>query len=78
MRTQVIENGLFFKAETSLEKLVIVRVLEESGRVQLWVELAPSCGCSQNEVVQYLTATEAMAFGKAFERCAIAALKNAN
>jgi hypothetical protein len=50
-----------------------LRVFEEGGSVQVWVE-TDSAGI--NDVLQYLTPAEAMVFAKAFERCAIAALKN--
>ena len=46
------------------------RVYEESGSVQVWFET------EQREYLQYLSASEAMAFAAAFERCAIAALRS--
>lgn len=57
------------------EKLRDIRVYAENGSVQLWVEVGQ--GDSIEEAMQYLTPSEAMAFAKAFERCAVQALKGA-
>lgn len=53
------------------ERLQSFGVWMDGGSLQVWVSV---CG-SDIEVMQYLTPGEAMAFAKAFERCAIAALK---
>lgn len=58
-------GSLYWKSDTPAEKIQEIRVSHESGRVNLWV----------NDMLQYLTASEAMAFADAFERGAIAALK---
>lgn len=78
MRTQGTSEGGFSFVANSGEKLLGVRVFEARGRVEFWVEFSPDCRCEQSETVQYLSPSEAMAFAKAFERCAIAALKNAS
>lgn len=57
------------------EKIQAIRVYEEGGSVQFWVQAAWGEKDS-TEVMQYLTPQEAMSFAKAFERCAIEALKN--
>ena len=49
-----------------------VRVYDENGSVQLWFTLAA------RDFLVYLTPAEAISFSKAFERCAIAALKESN
>lgn len=66
------------KAGIGYERLKDFRVYPESGKVQVWIEVRdfPSRGGDVIEVLQYLTAEEAMAFAKAFERCAIQALKD--
>ena len=52
------------------------RVYSESGSVQVWIELFDrSWNGTIHEAMQYLTPEEAMRFAKAFERCAIQALK---
>jgi hypothetical protein len=52
------------------ERMKALRVFEESGSVHVAVNIDGSEG------LQYLDPMQAMAFAKAFERCAIAALKN--
>ncbi len=52
------------------ERMVDLRVYAEGATVQIWVETGTL------EVMQYLTPSEAMSFAKAFERCAIQALKD--
>lgn len=53
------------------ERLQSFGVWMDGGSLQVWVSVRGS----DIEVMQYLTPGEAMAFAKAFERCAIAALK---
>jgi hypothetical protein len=55
------------------ERMKDFRVYEEGGAVQVWVDHEEG---GVTNLLQYLTPIEAMAFAKAFERCAIAALKN--
>ena len=66
------------KVGVANERMRDFRVYVENGSVQIWVEVSdyPSRGGDSIEVMQYLTAEEAMFFAKAFERCAIEALKN--
>jgi hypothetical protein len=53
-----------------------IRVYPEGGSVQIWVEIHQRDNWPQtHEAMQYLSPEEAMAFAKAFERCAIQALK---
>jgi hypothetical protein len=52
------------------DKVREIRVFAEGGSVQLWVELS-----SGEEVMQYLDPGSAMAFANAFDRCAMAALR---
>lgn len=72
-RTRAVNDIGLGMAGIGNERLRDFRVYEESGSVQVWVEVAAS---PPAELLQYLTPEEAMAFSKAFERCAIAALKN--
>ena len=72
-RTRTVNDIGLGMAGMPREKMVDFRVYEESGSIQVWCEIAPG---SPSEILQYLTPEEAMAFSKAFERCAIAALKN--
>ena len=51
------------------EKVKDLRVYEENGSIQIWIETADI------EVMQYLTPQEAMTFALAFERLAMIALK---
>lgn len=63
------------------EHLRDFRIYEENGSVQIWVAVARRRGdtsLGDIEALQYLTPDQAMAFAKAFERCAIQALKNAS
>lgn len=53
------------------ERMKDFRVYEEGGSVLVCVE----CEATR-DLLQYLSPEDAMAFAKAFERCAIAALKN--
>lgn len=57
-------------------KMKDVRFYVENGSVLLWVEIAINQEGETREVLQYLTPAEAMAFSKAFERCAIQAFKD--
>lgn len=52
------------------ERLRDLRVYEEGGLVQVWFEARGT------ETLLYMQPEEAMSFAKAFERCAIQALKN--
>ena len=54
---------------TEKEKVKDLRVYEENGSIQIWIETADI------EVMQYLTPQEAMTFALAFERLATIALK---
>jgi len=68
------EIGIGLAAANSTEFVRDIRVYEEGGSVQIWFEIElPRTG--NREFLQYLTPTQAMAFAKAFERCAIEALK---
>lgn len=72
--TRVVNDiGCGLLAPGAADHVRDLRVFEESGSVQVWVE---TDGGGINEIFQYLTPVEAMAFAKAFERCAIVALKN--
>lgn len=73
---RVNEIGAGFKGIDN-ERMKDLRIYEESGSVQIWVEVADfqSRGGNTIEVMQYLTPSEAMAFARAFERCEIEALK---
>lgn len=53
------------------EHMKLFQVYEESGTVIVETELANN----RSNAIQYLSPEEAMAFAKAFERCAITALK---
>lgn len=57
------------------EKMKDISVLVESGSVHVWVKIQERDDVVV-EALQYLTAEEAMSFAKAFERCAIQALKD--
>lgn len=68
------------------ERMREFRIIEESGSVQIWVEVElpfkrspidPSEVRSM-DFLQYLTPKQAMEFAKAFERCAVQALKHSN
>jgi hypothetical protein len=77
-RTRCINDiGIGFKG-TGDERMVDIRVYPEGGGVLVWPEIRQHGVCATDtlEAVQYLTAEEAMAFAKAFERCAIQALKD--
>lgn len=52
------------------ENLQKFYIYPECGSVQVWVETR-----GQMDAMQYLSPEEAMAFAKAFERCAIQAFK---
>ena len=56
------------------ERMKDIRVYAENGCVMVWAEIH-SWG-DVREACQYLNPVEAMAFAKAFERCAIQALKD--
>lgn len=64
--TQTSNGALVFQAERELERIQIVRVYHEGGTVMLGIN---------DDMLQYLTPIEAMAFSKAFKRVAIAALE---
>lgn len=70
-RTRIVNDIGLGLAGADNEKLKDLRVYVEAGRVQVWSEHKDG-----SEAMQYLTPVEAMAFAKAFERCAIAALKD--
>ena len=72
---RVNEIGAGFKG-IGCERMKDFVIFEEGGRVLVRVEV-PILGDDEQttEVLQYLTAEEAMFFAKAFERCAIEALK---
>ena len=63
-------------AGISPERLMDLRIYAESGTVIVGVVVGEHAESSPFEAIQYLTPQEAMAFAKAFERCAIAALKD--
>lgn len=71
-RTREINDIGIGLAGAEGECLKDIRVYPESGAVHIWVELSDG-----REVLQYLSPLEAMAFAKAFERCAVQALKDA-
>ncbi len=80
-RTRVINDiGLGFRGVDG-ELVRDIRVYPESGSVQIWMEVCER-GCNPtspgrtHEAMQYLSPEEAMAFAKAFERCAIQALRD--
>lgn len=64
--TQTSNGALIFQSAVPNEKIQIVRVYHENGTVMLGIN---------DEMLQYLTPIEAMAFSKAFKRVAIAALE---
>jgi hypothetical protein len=79
-RTRVV-NGLGIGyAGLEGERVRDIRIYNEGGAVQFWVEVA-GFGLMNNEAeiayeaMQYLTPEEAMAVAKALERCAIQALR---
>jgi hypothetical protein len=57
-------------AGTEAEKVRDIRIYPENSTVLMLIEMNGQDG------LQYLTPQEAMSFAKAFERCAIAALKD--
>lgn len=61
--------GIGFKGAGN-EHVRDIRVYPEGGIVQVWIE------ARGQESMAYMTADEAMSFAKAFERCAIQALKD--
>ena len=66
---KVNEIGLrFLSLET--EKLQNFYIYPEGGQVLVWAQI------NDKEAMQYMKPHEAMAFAKAFERCAIQALKD--
>jgi hypothetical protein len=76
-RTRRVNDIGAGKAGVGNERMRDFRVYVEDGLVRVWVEVADfaSRGDTSVEVMQYLTADEAMFFAKAFERCAIEALR---
>ena len=50
-------------------------IYEENGSVHMLATVVDTDG-DEHQALQYLSASEAMAFAKAFEQCAIRALKN--
>lgn len=70
------DRGIGF-AGIDKELIRDIRVYDEGGRVQVWVEVMIGKENETREAMQYMTAEEAMAFAKAFERCAIQALRDA-
>jgi hypothetical protein len=73
-RTRTVNDIGLGMAGIGKERMLDFLVYEEGGRVFVKFEFEPEN--SPSELLQYLTPEEAMAFSKAFERCAIAALKN--
>lgn len=69
-RTRIVNDIGLGLAGADNEKLKDLRVYVENGGVQVWSEHRDG-----SEALQYLSPVEAMAFAKAFERCAIQALK---
>lgn len=67
--------GIGFKGD---EKDLIrdIRIYEESGSVQFWVEVKDRRSENTMEALQYLSAQQAMDFANALKRCAIRALEN--
>lgn len=53
-----------------------IRIYEESGSVQFWVEVKDRRSENTMEALQYLSAQQAMAFANALKRCAIRAMEN--
>ena len=72
-RTRVVNDIGLGMTGFGDERMADIRVYHEDGRVQVWVE---TDGSGITEVMQYLTADEAMAFSRAFRRCAIAAMEH--
>jgi hypothetical protein len=73
-KTRVVnEIGLGLQGDEG-ERMKGIRVFESEGAVEVWVEV--EAAGESREVLQYLSPIEAMKFSQAFERCAIAALKN--
>lgn len=72
---QINERGIGY-AGIDKELIRDIRVYDEGGSVQIWIEMMARGSSGETmEALQYFTAEEAMAFAKAFERCAIQALK---
>lgn len=70
------DYGLYWKTDEPKVRVRSLRVFEESGTVTVTVGSDTHQGVlGIDELLVYLTPEEAMAFSKAFERCAIAALK---
>jgi hypothetical protein len=77
-RTRVINDiGIGFVGVGN-ERMHDIRVYAEGGSVLIWAEVEGSWVLDGTaEGLQYLTPSEAMAFSRAFRRCAIAALEAA-
>ena len=72
-RTRVINDISIGYRGVNNEKLRDIRVYAEGGAVQVWVEIANRS--EAYEALQYLSPRAVMEFAKAFERCAIEALR---
>jgi hypothetical protein len=67
-------NGIGLAGDDG-NRLRDIYIYDECGTVMLQVEVMGRKPDEQHGALQYLTAYQAMEFAKAFERCAIAALK---
>ena len=77
--SRINKIGLMWEDDAEMVHVKFLRVDQQSGTVELWIGLNKHTGRgapdSIDELVVYLTPQEAMAFGKAFSRCAIAAFR---
>jgi len=67
------EIGLYWETNAPDSRVQKIWISTDSDRVELKLELHPGSGSI--DPARYFTPIEAMAFAKAFERCAIEALK---
>lgn len=73
--TRADGGGVDLASLAPVENIQRIRVQQENGAVTIWVTLGPKYQSRIDELVQYLSPSEAMALAKGLERCAIAALR---
>lgn len=69
------DNGGVYFPGLKGDRVKAIRISQDGGVVSVWFEFYLPDGRGEYEALQYLNPVEAMAFAKAFERCAIQALK---
>ena len=73
------EIGVAWHNDADRVRIKDIKVYQENGTVLVWIGIDLHGGVlGIDEVLAYLTPEEAMTFSKAFERCAIAALKESS